>query len=79
MQVIRDCKGSFPLGEIFRSNRNLYCSNSKDFCLVPVSACKTKENLDSIEEFRLLENRFNIQLLSRDLFSLAWRYRAGSI
>jgi hypothetical protein len=28
-------KGGFPLGEIFRSNRNFYCSNSKDFWLVP--------------------------------------------
>jgi hypothetical protein len=27
--------GGFPLGEIFRSNRNFYCSNSKDFWLVP--------------------------------------------
>ena len=25
----------FPLGEIFRPNRNFYCSNSKDICLVP--------------------------------------------
>ena len=33
-------KGGFPLHEIFRSNRNFYCSNSKDFCRVLVKQKK---------------------------------------
>jgi hypothetical protein len=35
-------KGGFPLGEIFRSNRNFYCSNSKDRRLVPSECLSDK-------------------------------------
>ena len=35
-------KVGFPLGEIFRSNRNFYCSNSKDRRLVPSECLSDK-------------------------------------
>ena len=68
------CKGGFPLGEIFRPNRNFLLSykhsdgtKQKSFEFEPGLNLNNR-NFGSIEKFRLVENRLNKGLYSINIF-----------